>query len=477
MAFDPKEFEAFKASGAVATAPPESVGFNQQEYDQFAKQMQQPEWRVHPGVSAVKKAALPTIGAGLGTAYAGVPGAMGGAGIGEYLNQKLGITEESPGQMLWEAGSQAILPALGAGYRVAKGMAPKAGAEALHRLAPQELTQMVKGMAPAIPSRQLFEKATQGGGTVPLTKTLSEIDDVLMTVGRGSKGLREQYGMTKNFLSKLQAHIATYGNQLPPNLLQDELAGLGRIVGKLDRTGDKVNAPFLKRIFASLSDDLDDAAKVGGKANWAPEAAQALQQARQAFKRESVIKEIINAGDEASFIKAGVGDTIQFRANKLLNALPGNKFFQQSLSTAEKNSVLGLLKTLNELPAIPPGAGSSWGSGRLWQSLAAFGGGGAAVGGVPGGGVGMAVGAVAPVVKDIATNIKLATQTELGRQLLRELLKSPMRPVNKLLLSQAMALVASQTSTERQQEVTTQEQGIPQPQPLTPELQKTALKP
>ena len=195
---------------------------------------------------------------------------------------------------------------------------------------------------------------------------------------------------------------------------------------------------------------------------------------RQAFKRESVMKEIINAGDEASFIKAGVGDTIQFRANKLLNALPSNKFFQQSLSTAEKNSVLGLLKTLNSLPAIPPGAGSSWGSGRLWQSLAAFGGGGAALAGVPGGGAGMAVGAVAPVIKDIATNISLATKTELGRQLLKDLLKSQMRPINKLLLTQAMAYAASQSSQERQASVQTQEAGIQEPQPLVPELNKTA---
>ena len=478
MGFNQKEFESFKASGSVAA--PESQGLNQQEYDQFAKQMQQPEWRVHPFIEGTKKAALPMIGAGIGQMAAPVfpvAGAMGGAGIGEYLNQKLGITEESPGQMLWAAGSQAILPALGAGYRVAKGMAPKAGAEALHRIAPQELAKRVKGLAPAVPSRQLFEQATQGGGTVPLTKTLSEIDDVLLTVGRGSKGLQEQYGMTRNFLTKLKAHIARYGGQLPPNLLQDELSGLGRIVGKLDRAGDKVNAPHLKRIFGALSDELDDAAKVGSSVNWAPEAAKALQLARQAFKRESVMKEILQAGDEASFIKAGVGDTIQFRANKLLNALPSNKFFQQSLSTAEKNSVLGLLKTLNSLPAIPPGAGSSWGSGRLWQSLAAFGGAGAAVGNVPGGGVGLAVGAVAPIVKDIATNISLATKTELGRQLLKDLLKSQMRPINKLLLSQAMAYAASQSSQERQANVQMQESGIPEPQPLVPELNQTAMRP
>jgi len=448
-----------------------------QEPAALLPQLTPPEWRVHPGVTAVRKAALPMLGAGLGGAYAGTPGAMGGAGIGEYLNQKLGITEESPGQMLWEAGSQAIFPALGAGYRVAKGMAPKAGAEALHRIAPQALTESVKKLSPVIPSRQLFEQATKGGGTVPLVKTMSEIDDVLMEVGRGSKGLQEQYGMTRNFLTKLKAHIAGYGGQLPPNLLQDELSGLGRIVGKLDRAGDKVNAPHLKRIFGALSDELDEAGKVGSTVNWAPQAAKALQEARQAFKRESVIKEIISAGDEASFIKAGVGDTIQFRANKLLNTLPSNKFFNQALNAQEKQSVLGLLKTLNSLPAIPPGAGSSWGSGRLWQSLAAFGGGGAAVGGVPGGGVGMAVGAVAPVIKDIATNISLATKTELGRQLLKDLLKSPMRPINKLLLSQAMAYAASQSSQERQQEVQTQESGIPEPQPIVPELRQTALRP
>ena len=99
------------------------------------------------------------------------------------------------------------------------------------------------------------------------------------------------------------------------------------------------------------------------------------------------------------------------------------------------------------------------------------------MGGVPGGGVGLAMGAVAPPLKDMASNIRLAMQTELGRQLLRDVLKSPMRPVNKLLLSQAMALAASQTSTERQREVSTQEQGLPEPQPRVPELQKTALKP
>lgn len=451
--------------------------YSEKDAQKAVQSVQQPEWRVHPFVSGMKQAALPMIGATAGQIVGNVPGAMGGAGIGEYLNQKLGITEESPGQMLWAAGSQAILPALGAGYRVAKGMGPKAGAEALHSLAPKELELAVKRLAPVVPSSKLFEQATTMGGSIPLTKTISEIDDVLLSIGQGSKELQRAYGPVARYLNSLKSHITQYGGQLPPNLMQREMHGIGALQGSAERGQSKLfakeHAAYLKRIFGALSDDLDDAAQAGSKVNWNPQAAEALQAARQAFKRESVIKEIISAGDEASFIKAGVGDTMQFRANKLLNALPENKFFKQAFTAQEKQGVLGLLKTLNEIPAIPPGAGASWGSGRLWQSLAGYGGAGAVVGGVPGGGAGLAVGAMAPIVKDMASNIRLASKTELGRQLLKDLLKSPMRPVNKMLLSQAMAYAASQTSKERQQEVQTQEQGLPTPEPLVPELQKT----
>lgn len=426
-----------------------------------------PEWRVHPFVSGVKKAALPMIGSAAGQFVGGTPGAMGGAGIGEYVNQKLGITEESPGQMLWQAGSQAIIPTIGYLWRLGKTMGPAVGAAALNKLAPQEITEHMAQYAPTIPSKTLFDQAQKLGGSVPLAKTVQEMDDVLVSISKGSPALQEQYGMTKNFLTKLQGHLAKYGGQLPPSMLQEEMAGLGRVVGKLDRAGDKVNAPFLKRIFGSLSDDLDDAAK-GLSPAITPESAAFLQGARTAFKREATIKDVLEAVQDATSVKARAGDTVQFAAQKLLNSLPGEKFFQQAFTKAEKDSILGLLTTLNKIPAPPPGAGATWGSGRIWQSMAGFGGAGAAVGNVPGGGLGLAIGAVAPAIKDMATNIALANKTALGRELLKSLMQSSLPPTQKMFLSQAMAAAASQTSKLREQEVRTQEYGIPEPERLLP---------
>jgi hypothetical protein len=182
-----------------------------------------------------------------------------------------------------------------------------------------------------------------------------------------------------------------------------------------------------------MVNDLDDAAKM---ANPGLPGAQTLIAARDAFKRESFMGEVKTAIDDATKHLRGQGEFVQFNANIVMKKIADNPFYQQAvkdiaagkasfINQKEIDEIQGVLKLLNKVPGLQPGAGAQFGSGRIQQMLrmSAIGGGaGAYAGGGAGAAMGAAAGAAIPPIVEFGKNVATALQMSTGRALMKELL-------------------------------------------------------
>lgn len=294
-------------------------------------------------------------------------------------------------------------------------------AQTLNALAPEEAAAKVGSMLPKIPAVALFKQASEAKVTIPMNRTLHMIDTMLDGLTNVSTGVQRANSQVIGYLNGLKNTLATSPTGLSPLALQRELEGAGNVVKSVNVKGG-TGSGAIKQAFKAMVNDLDDAAKM---ANPGLPGAQTLIAARDAFKKESVMKEIGDAVTDATKNLRGQGELVQFNANQVLKAIAKNPFYEKALSATERGEVESLLKLLNKIPALSPGAGAQFGSGRTAQMLKAgtIGGGvGAASGDPMNAAIGAAVGTVVPAVVDFGKNVATAMQMSTGRALLKELL-------------------------------------------------------
>jgi hypothetical protein len=383
----------------------------------------------------VKPAVLPTVGGIAGAALGGgigtpfgmtVPGGIIGGGIGSALgeagNQALGITEPSVAQIGLAGAIPMAVGGAAAGLRTLAPFATSGrAAQVLNALAPEEAASKVGAMMPKVPASSLFKQAAAAQVTIPMNRTLHMIDDMLDDLTSVSAGVQKANSQVIGYLKGLKNTLMTTPGGLSPLALQRELEGAGNVVKSVGARGG-TGGGSIKQAFKAMVNDLDDAAKM---ANPGMPGARTLIAARDAFKRESVVKEIGDAITDATKNLRGQGELVQFNANAVLKAVAKNPYYEKALSATERGEVESLLKLLNKIPALRPGAGAQFGSGRLATmaaSATAGGGMGFAAGGPVGGGIGTAVGMAIPPIVDFGKNVATALQMSTGRALMKELL-------------------------------------------------------
>ena len=403
-------------AGPAVSAAPEDGGMGS-----FMSQFVKPA--VLPTAGGIAGAAL---GGGIGTPFGmTVPGGIVGGGIGSALgegaNQLLGITEPS---MMEIAKAGAIPLAIGGATAGLRALAPFAtsgrAAQTLNALAPEEAVAKVGAMLPKVKAADLFKQAAQSQVTIPMNRTMSMLDDMIDDLG-SSELAKSSRTPVIAALKRFQQKLLTVNGRLSPSALQSELEGSGEIVSKLQSAGGKSSGAS-KKIFKAMVNDLDDAAKMATSGS---PGAQTLIAARDAFKKESVLKEIGDAITDATKNLRGQGELVQFNANAVLKSVAKSQFYEKALSATERGEVESLLKLLNKIPALRPGAGAQFGSGRLatMAASATFGGGaGFAAGGPVGGGIGTAAGMAIPPIVEFGKNVATALHMSTGRALMKELL-------------------------------------------------------
>lgn len=383
----------------------------------------------------IKPAVLPTaggiagaaFGGGVGTPFGmtipgGIAGSAAGSALGEAANQALGITKPDLGQI----GMAAAVPlALGTAATLARPLArfipTSRAAQTLNALAPEEAAARLAPLEPKIPSKMLFAKATAERVLIPIKKAGAVIDDMIDDLTQGSPGVQRVNSQAIYYLKGLQKKIATQPAGLSPSELQRELEGAGQIVSSIKAKGGS-GSGAVKKVFAALVEDLDDIAK-SARPNMP--AAKTLLNARQAFKREAVIGEMKEAIEGATKVLRGQGENVQFNANVVIKKLGENKFYMDAFYPSERQEIEGLFKMLNKIPALRPGAGAQFGSGRVAEMVrmgSVGGGAGAMAGGGPGAAIGAAVGTMIPPTVEFGKNLATAMQMRTGRALIKELL-------------------------------------------------------
>ena len=336
-----------------------------------------------------------------------------GSGIGEGINQLTGITEPS----LKQLGLATVAPiAMGYGLNLLR--TGSAIGKTLNTEAPAMATQQMSGYRAAVPAKTLFDQATQQGVTVPLSKTMTALQDLRVSMSdatpagqRAFETVLKQTGLED---------LATQPGGVTPSKLQNLLADVGKLQAQASKEGG-LKAGYLGQFFGALKDDLDNSGAL-------------LGQARQAFKRETVLNDIDDAISNAMFVKKGQGLQTEFSANKILNTLNKTdeglgKFFSQSFTPKEQVEIKSLFGFLNSLPSLKPGAGQQYGSGRFFERITRSGGGGGvgagigfALGGVPGAAVGAGVGILAPEAAAAGKLLMQAWKMPGGRQVVKSLL-------------------------------------------------------
>ena len=372
-------------------------------------------------IQEAPKQALPGVGS--------LFGPVGGM-AGEVANQALGITEPS----LTQIGLAGLGPGVG---RLAAGISGRKGLELLNRIGPEEGASLLGKMTPKIPHQTLFQQAAQGGAQLPMTATKKAVDEQLADLSAGAMG-EELKAPALRALERLKNLVNTSGGQLDPMSLQRELSDTGRLL----RTAEGSKEGAYKQVYKALIKDLDDAAEAA--VSGSPQA-QALQAARQAFKRQSTVDEIEEAIKDATKYHQGMGGAQQFNAGRVLEAIKKNQFFDTAFEPKEQTEIIRVLEKLNKLPGIGTPPRKPVGSSMV-NTLLAVSTGGAAVGsqfGMPGALAGAAAGAALPGTLHTAENIGFALSSSTGRHLLLELLKGSPQGFTERAASVLGAFVAS----------------------------------
>ena len=409
-----------------------------------------------PVLNFAKHAALPTMGNIAGTILGGMTGPLapiaipvleGGLGMaGLKANEMLGISEPTA----VDYGLTGALPSVLRGGAALLSTASKFGtpgraASTLNALAPDEAAaQLGKLPRPAPSSAALYKQLAGSQMTIDATPLKNEAARLLEKEVK----LAGKDPQLVTYLTRLKNKFAKNGSQVNVNEFQDELVWLGRKSG--------MEGGAYKDLYKFASDSMDNAVEMA-KAS-APDSpavqtgATALFQARQAFKRERVFTELDDAVDSAFKLVGKGGSERQFNAKEVVRAIEGNKFFEQAFSPQEQETVKNLFYTLNEIPALKPGAGVNAGSLRAFTKtlfpMAAGSAAGMQIAGAPGSSIGAAAGALIPPAVEVANLLKLAYRTETGRALLTDLLAKSQGKLTTQVLSRLSSALTAQMATE-----------------------------
>jgi hypothetical protein len=420
-----------------------------------------------------KQMALPVlgdvIGTGLGVAAAPFVGPAaipltlalrgGFSAGGEYLNQRLGITEPSAGQIALQGAIPTLFAAAAhapGGLRAGAKITPPStrGAEFLNRIGAEE-TRLHLGRLQGPDPGPLFQRVAQAGGSFHTGGTMQAIQQELGNLTQSANG-QTLYGRTIDVLNNLQNKLIQSGGSLSPMEFQAELRDLGAAMRTAEgRTVNKVEQGALKKVYGQLAEALDVTAQ-SNMPNGVT--ARELLDARKLVKRQSVLDDIEESLGNAEKLMRGQGDNIQFNANAVLRDLKNNPFWtgakggkNPAFTAQEKKEFEELLTLMNKLPALQPGAGVNAGSMRKMQRGMMAGSAGTA-GGLYSGGDPMvtaaaaAAGAAIPTLAAFGRVVGIALRTETGRKELRGLLRQPGITIPDIVGSLSAALTASQAS-------------------------------
>lgn len=348
---------------------------------------------------------------------------IGGQLGGVFANQMAGVTQPGP----LEYALNAITP-FGSG--VSRRAAPflwkfgteAKGADTLNRIIPQELNILKQRYQPPVPAKDLFKTLEASRAHVPVPETRKTAKEEIGMIGKSLPGFKESYGKMGKQLAGVEQATKKTGF-LPIDQYQRLMHDVGTHIQSAERAGG-VEAKGYKSLYRALMDDLEKAPSRMTGAD-----ADTLGQARDAYKREKFLEEIAHIA--RPFTKRGQ-DIEQANVNKLINRLNDSedfiaKTFKSSFAPDEQATIMNTLKTLNKIPAVPPGAGQSFGSGGFWKhefpAIVSGGGLGYAAGHEAGAGVGMAIGAAIPPTSRMWRDFNLANNTEAGRAMIGAMYK------------------------------------------------------
>lgn len=401
---------------------------------------------------ATKPMVLPTIGqaAGMGLGMAAGPfapaavptlEALGGMG-GEKLNQMLGITEPSNAAIA----VQGILPpAFRIGQAAMRVIPPSTnGASLLNEIAPiaarAELGKL--GIQPGTASFKMGQ-ATSAPLNINTGSTRQEISNAYGSLAGSTAADSGLYKQTKDFLRALDSKLNRRNDTLSIDEAQKELRDIPMLI-------DKAENDTAKRGLIRVKETLENAIENDPNG-------QALIGARKEYLRENVHRDLVNMTYKQDKNMSGQGETRQFNAKPILDALEGKggpeserfrQRFQKAFSIEEQNQIKGIYRLINKFDKLAPPAGVNAGSYHVMKNVGsgmAMGSAAAAAGASPSltGGIALA-GMMSGPVMHTAKIFSLAMQTSAGREALASALKAnPGKPLREVMQKVAVAISAS----------------------------------
>lgn len=444
-------------------------------------------------VEEAPKAILPTAGGILGAAaggaitsptVAGVPagilaGEVAGSVAGEKLNQMLGITEPSNVSLALAGAAgpagRALGGAAGAAYRGLATRAPGAAA-ALAEIGESIANKIPAIIRPKVSSADLYAQVERFNPTIDLTatraaaKSLAGKEDVLAEIAPSLKstlikGTAESIesataGSTKTVTSPI---LNAQGNPITTTVTTKPTgeASFQAVRAALKRVGEKINElkpvggegggegyGAMKKLYAALQEDLENAAASGPMAT---QARAALKAANATFAKEKTADELADFITKSGLTTVKSGDEMITRVNpaRIADFIRENTELFSKVPAGEMAEIKSTLTKLAKIPTPPPPTGVQHGSGPMLRQ--ALGGGalaGASTGYALGDPVmGIAAGqAVTGIMALAPAIIARATMSPAGRAHLVKLLTEK----HGVLDHQALAVLAQVVRSEGQ---------------------------
>lgn len=313
----------------------------------------------------VRRAAIPTaagaIGGGLGAAAGvlagpaaplavptlGLIGEMTFSAGGEALNQLLGITEPSLGEIGLAAAMPPAARGVGratlAGVRRLPRILPGAG-PALHEVAVERAQGIPAIVRPAVDPETLWAPLERVNPRLVTTNFANTVDTLLREAKTASPGLRP--GPLINRLTAIKGDLERYGNDVPFQVLKSNQ----REIGALTRSEDARLATAAKRLFGAIEDDLEANASLRGQPAQLVEQFRAAREATRQEKTAETLAKLVKDYTPRS------PDTGAYTLNMrgLQKAIDTDPLLQKFLSPEHRKDIEGILRMVRGLPSAAP---------------------------------------------------------------------------------------------------------------------------
>ena len=414
------------------------------------------------------KGALPAVGQAGGyalgalTRIPGAPVTLGaaGSGLGEYLNQQLGITEPSVGQVALAVGTPlamgVVSPTIAAGKRFLSTRLPGAGA-ALREGSIAQAKVLPGLIKPSTPSETLYNQVRQFDPPIDLSHvkasaTMLKTQEAKLLSGAASP-------LTAN-TSTLIDDLITAPNQANFQNVWETMKGINLQIEAAKKSGGTELGALmqLKRGFWSALDDVGNLA--------AGPAARKLRAANKAFGQE-IAQDTVEEVVRKNFGRALEGtELLSSRAAPALNQLDDILTKDPKLANNFPPGTLNRIReTLREIASYPvrgAPAGADAGSKNILKRTVIGGGlgelAGRAVGLPPG--MGGTIGSIGGIVSaEVISNALLTPQ---GTKMLLSMYKATSGQMGAPQWQTLAAFVAAQAAEKQKQDVSAQIKKIMQ---------------